>query len=105
MDNQFKVSGIGLTIYGACAVLAFLFAYIFGVTQIPSIQSLPTSIFLLSSILLAINFLALLCGIYLLKQNEAVHKIALPVSIIILLSVPFGTIVGGIYLIQRFQNT
>ena len=105
MDNQFKVSGIAFTIYGACAVLAFLFAYTFGVTQLSSVQSLPVSIFLLINILLAINFLALLCGVYLLKQNEAVHKIALPVSIILLLSVPFGTIVGGIYLMQRFKNT
>tara|TARA_Y100000588_G_scaffold384946_1_gene477260 strand:+ start:1382 stop:1699 length:318 start_codon:yes stop_codon:yes gene_type:complete len=104
MDNQFKVSGIAFTIYGACAVLASLCSYIFGVTQLSSVQSLPVSIFLLINTLLAINFLALLCGVYLLKQNEAVHKFVLPVSIIILLSVPFGTIVGGIYLMKRFKN-
>ncbi|MDO6427384.1 hypothetical protein Q4489_10185 [Thalassotalea sp. 1_MG-2023] len=104
MENQFKVSGIAYTIYGAFAIIAFVIAYIFGVTQFTNFQSLPVSIFLLINILLAINFLVLLCGIYLLKQNEAVHKIALPMSIIILLSVPFGTIVGGIYLMQRFKN-
>ena len=67
-------------------------------------RSSVVSIFLLINTLLAINFLALLCGVYLLKQNEAVHKFVLPVSIIILLSVPFGTIVGGIYLMKRFKN-
>ena len=105
MNNQFKVSGVAFTIYGAFAVLAFLFVYILGVTQLSSVQSLPVSIFLLINILLAINFLALLCGVYLLKQSEAIHKIALPVSIILLVSVPFGTVVGGIYLMQRFKNT
>jgi len=64
MDNQFKVSGIAFTIYGACAVLASLCSYIFGVTQLSSVQSLPVSIFLLINTLLAINFLALLCGVY-----------------------------------------
>ena len=104
MDNQFKISGIAFTAYGAFEVLAFLFVYVFGATQLSSIESLPISILLLVNILLAINFLALLCGIYLLKQNQAVHKFALPVSIVLLLSFPFGTFVGGLYLWQRFKN-
>ncbi|RZF82948.1 hypothetical protein EXT46_05715 [Pseudoalteromonas sp. CO325X] len=105
MDNQFKASGVAFTIYGACTVLAFLLTYIFGITLFSGVQSLPISFFLLIYASLAINFLSLLCGLYLLKQNEAVHKIALPVSILILFSVPFGTIVGSIYLMQRFKNT
>jgi hypothetical protein len=104
MDDRFKVSGWALTIYGAVALITFLFVYIFGITQISNISSLPTGLFLLINIILVINFLALLCGIYLLKKSIVVHKIALPVSLIIMLSVPFGTLVGAIYLIQRFKE-
>ncbi|MBA6263851.1 MULTISPECIES: hypothetical protein [unclassified Colwellia] len=105
MDNQFKISGWAFTIYGAVATCAFLFVYILGISQLSNLDSLPTFLILLINILLVVNFLAWLCGIYLLKQSKTVHKIALPLSIIILLSFPFGTIVGGIYLMQRFKNT
>ncbi|MGB1198067.1 MAG: hypothetical protein ACPG46_03410 [Thalassotalea sp.] len=103
MNNPFKVSGIALTAYGAFEIIVFLYSYYGSATPINSIAKLPISMLLLICLLLAVNLLAFLCGIYLLNRNEAVHKIALPVSVVLLLSLPFGTIVGGIYLVQRYK--
>jgi hypothetical protein len=105
MDNQFKISGWAFTVYGAIVVLAFMFAYYYGVTQYLNVQSIPSGIKLLVSLLFVVNLLAFLCGIYLLKENTVVHKFALPVSIVMLLSFPFGTFVGGLYLWERFKST
>ncbi|WP_220465376.1 MULTISPECIES: hypothetical protein, partial [unclassified Colwellia] len=69
------------------------------------VQSIPSGIKLLVSLLFVVNLLAFLCGIYLLKENTVVHKFALPVSIVMLLSFPFGTFVGGLYLWERFKST
>ena len=104
MENRFKLSGVAFTLYGFVAAVSFVGFYIFGATQLSSLDNMPLLLLFIINLLFAINLLSLLCGIYLLKQNEAVHKLALPVSILILLSVPFGTIVGGIYLIQRYKH-
>jgi len=105
MDNKFKVSGIAFTLYGVLAVLAFISKYMFGVNQLSNIQTLPTIVVFMGSLFSVVHLLALLCGVYLLKKNEAVHKIALPISIVILFIIPFGTITGVIYLMERYKNT
>lgn len=105
MDNNFKVSGMAFTLYGGFTVFVFLAVYLFGASLLSNIQSLPTHLFFIISVLFVINFLALLSGIYLLKNNEVVHKVALPLSIVLLFSVPFGTITGAIYLVERYKST
>jgi len=44
-------------------------------------------------------------GIYLLKNNKLVHKIAFPVSFAIMVSVPVGTAVGALYLWERHKTS
>lgn len=105
MDKAFKISGIAFTLYGGFTVLIFLAVYMLGVAQLSNIESIPAYLLIVISLLFVIHCLALLCGVYLLKKSAAVHKIALPVSLVILFSVPFGTMTGVIYLIERFKSS
>ena len=59
----------------------------------------------LYNLFIALGFLAFLCGVYLLKNNSAVHRIALPVAVVSIFSFPAGTIAGGLYLWQRHENS
>ncbi|MFD1621568.1 hypothetical protein [Thalassotalea marina] len=104
MDNQYKISGLAFTLYGALSTIVFLAIYIFGGITLSDTSKLPLLVLLMINIMLAVNFLCFLCGIYLLKQNKTVHSIAMPLSVILLLSIPFGTIVGSLYLIERFRK-
>ena len=101
MDNKFVLSAWAFIFFGAFNVLGLLFAYSF-IVNIGS--SSEIIILILASVLIIVSFLAFLCGIYLLKNNGLVHRIALPVSFAIMVSVPVGTAVGALYLWQRYEN-
>jgi hypothetical protein len=101
MDNKFVFSAWAFIFFGAFNVLGLLFSYSY-IVNIGS--SSEVIILILASVLIVVSFLAFLCGIYLLKNNGLVHKIALPVSIAIMVSVPVGTAVGALYLWQRHEN-
>jgi len=104
MDNQFKESGWAFVIYGSFSFLVSLAVYVF-ITFLTHNSDISFLISLLLGIFLVFSFLILLCGLQLLKGNKGVHKVALPLSIITLFNAPVGTIVGGLYLWQRFKNT
>tara|TARA_R110002124_G_scaffold158502_2_gene325611 strand:- start:131 stop:481 length:351 start_codon:yes stop_codon:yes gene_type:complete len=105
MENKFVFSGWALSLFGAVNIVGLLYGYSF-VTSIAS-SSGVTQILLLTliSLSIAVSFLALLSGVYLLKNNDAVHKVALPVSFAIMISVPIGTAVGALYLWQRYESS
>ena len=98
-----------MTLYGLATFSLFIYAYFTMVTQISIFESLSffTSILaiLLLIVIFLISFLPLFCGVQLLKENVKCHKLAFPVSIIIMLAFPLGTAVGGLYLWQRYRNT
>lgn len=97
---DFSLSGWLFSIYGGTFLVFFLGFNNFIVSKV-SVLPFPIHIFIYCVITL--NFLTLLCGIYLLKENENVHKVTLPIAFFILLSFPLGTLVGGVYLYQRSQ--
>jgi hypothetical protein len=105
MENKYVISGWALSIYGAFNVLGLLLSYSFVVKHFGSIEGMALLALVFLNLFIALGFLALLCGIYLLKNNSGVHKLALPVSIAIMLSIPVGTLVGALYLWQRHENT
>jgi len=104
MKNDYAVSGWALSIYGAFNVLVLFLSYSFIVNQFDEIKGIALLVVVFLNLFIVLGFLALLCGIYLLKGNSSVHKFALPVSIAIMLSVPVGTLVGALYLWQRNEN-
>ncbi|WP_286235398.1 hypothetical protein [Thalassotalea sediminis] len=105
MENDFRVSGWAYFVYGAVSLIGFVIAFLFGVTQMPSYIALPFYIHALVNIVLVLNVFVLLSGYYLIKQNTNVHKFAFPIALVLLLSVPVGTVVGFLYLYQRAKNT
>ena len=88
MENRYQISGWALTIYGAFNVIGFMLSYSYVAKLFASLSGISLLALVIINVLIAVSFLAFLCGIFLLKNNSAVHKIALPVSIVILLSVP-----------------
>ena len=105
MENKFVVSGWALSLFGAVNILGLLYSYSF-VMGIASVSGVMQILLLtIISLSIVVSFLALLSGIYLLKNNDAVHKVALPVSFAIMISVPIGTVVGALYLWQRYESS
>ncbi|WP_293749221.1 hypothetical protein [uncultured Paraglaciecola sp.] len=105
MENRYQPSGWALSIYGVFNVLGLILSYAYVIKFFTSLSGISLLALIFVNLLIAIGFLAFLCGIYLLKNNDAVHKFALPVSVVILLSFPTGTLAGALYLWQRNQNT
>jgi len=61
-----------------------------------------------NAILLGVALMTLLvtiCGVNLLKGEQKIHWLALPVSVVIMFAFPVGTIVGGLYLLERRKNS
>lgn len=99
MDEQYKYSGLTMLSYG---VFSFLTCVMFHYYTY-ALRYSPYAIAFAYTIMV-ISFLSILCGVYLVKRNTNVHKIALPVSLLILFNFPFGTIAGSFYLWERFRN-
>lgn len=104
MKNKYAISGWALSIYGAFNVLVLFLSYSFVVSHFGEIEGMTLVVVIFLNLFIALGFLSLLCGIYLLKDNSSVHKFALPVSVAIMLNVPVGTVVGALYLWQRNEN-
>ena len=102
MENKFVFSGWAFIFFGALNVLGLLFSYSFIVNIGSSFEAI---MLILINVLIVVSFLTFLSGIYLLKNNSLVHKIALPVSFAIMVSVPVGTAVGALYLWERHKNS
>ena len=100
-NNGFKMSGWMLMGYGIFYVFVFfaLNGYINS-----NFGPLKTEYYILMYLVLIVNFIALLCGFYILKGNEKIHRVAFPLSIIIILNFPFGTVAGTTYLFERQKN-
>ncbi len=105
MDDQFKLSGWAMTLYGFATLSAFIYILFLSITQLSLFESFSFVVSVLLFIIFLINVLPLLCGLHLLKHNKNIHKLALPTSVVIMLAFPVGTVVGGIYLWQRYKNT
>lgn len=105
MENKYKISGWALTIYGAVSLITLLFGYSSFSNHFGPIDGMYFLLLALLNLFIAFGFLAFLCGIYLLKNNSAVHRVALPVAVVSMFSFPIGTIAGGLYLWQRHENT
>ena len=105
VENKYVISGWALSIYGAFNLCVLLMSYSFVVNTFNSIEGMVLFVVVLINLFIVLGFLALLCGIYLLKNNGAVHRLALPVSIAIMFNIPVGTLVGALYLWQRRENT
>lgn len=103
MNKKFEISGWSFIAYGVLfsitSILALLMLSKFD-DSFPHI-GIFHAFFVFG---VAINILTVFCGAGLLMGKEYVHKIALPVSIFLLLNVPVGTVVGGIYLWQKLQK-
>jgi fumarate reductase subunit D len=105
MDDQFKLSGWAMTLYGLATFSAFIYVLFLTITQLSLFESFSFVVNVLLLIMFLINVLPLFCGFHLLKHNKNIHKLALPTSVIIMLAFPVGTVVGGLYLWQRYKNT
>ncbi|MEE2000912.1 hypothetical protein QWY20_05560 [Alkalimonas sp. MEB108] len=96
--QQYSMAGWAFAIYGGSGVLWFFNLQLLDISYQPFLHLLPIPFLLHVNLILMIDFLTLLCGIYLLKQHDSVHRVALPVAMINLLALPIGTMVGGLYL-------
>ncbi|WP_218353977.1 hypothetical protein [Alteromonas lipotrueiana] len=104
MEHEYKISGIALAVYGGVSLVILVFFYRFFIAEVHFVDYFLILFLSLLVFHIVASFLALLSGIYLIKGNELAHRFALPVSVIILFSVPVGTIVGAVYLWQRLQH-
>lgn len=102
VSEQYKFSGWFFVSYGVFVLGSYLIAS-------PHLgwyySSLSVTGLVLTYAMIVAHCLSLFCGVYLLKHNPKVHKIALPVSIFLMLNFPFGTLTGGIYLYERFYRS
>lgn len=105
MENKYKISGWALSIYGAMSLITLLFGYSLLLNYFGPIGGIYFLFLAIYNLFIALGFLAFLCGVYLLKNNSAVHRIALPVAVVSIFSFPAGTIAGGLYLWQRHENS
>jgi len=105
MNDQFKLSSWAFSIYGGLTSISLLLvAYIVLEPNSLSMRSPPTGLFVFYSVQFAIHLVAFSSGILLLKQNPFAHKLALPASLLILISFPVGTIIGLMYLWRWFPE-
>jgi len=106
MERSFKESGWTFLVCGSFAVCWSLYLYFLSFHEHPLLDfGLNFSFYSILSVLLVFYSSIALCGFYLIKGNSNVHKIALPLSIVLLVFFPVGTVIGGIYLWQRYKNT
>ncbi|MCC5826327.1 hypothetical protein [Alkalimonas sp.] len=101
--HQYRMAGWAFVLYGGAGVLWFFNLRLLDMSYQPFLHLLPIPFLLHVNLMLMIDFLTLLCGIYLLKQHEPVHRLALPVALVNLLALPIGTLVGGLYLWLYFK--
>jgi hypothetical protein len=100
MEDKYKTSAWLFIVYGG-VMIAFIFTMF---NWMERLNNFPSITYILLSILLIGNMLTLMCGIFLLKNNDNAHKFGIPVAIFTILNFPLGTIVGGIYLWTRFKS-
>jgi len=105
MDDKFKLSAWAMILYGIATFSAFIYALFLSLTQLALFESFSFVVSVLLLTVFLINVLPLFCGVHLLKQNNNIHKLALPTSIIILLAFPVGTLVGSLYLWQKYKKS
>ena len=105
MEYKFEMSGWAFSVFGAVSMVGLLYGYFFVADVVSAFGIKYAFILVIMGVSLAVSFMTFLSGIYLLKNNEAVHKVALPISFAIMISVPVGTAVGALYLWQRHEST
>ena len=103
MQNKFKMSGFALSLYGALTLIPILAFYPYFSKYVTSLSQFCWFQIGLMNLVMIVSFLSLLSGVFLLKNNAAAHRFAFPISVVLLLSFPFGTIAGAIYLWQRHE--
>jgi hypothetical protein len=104
MENKFVISGWAFSLFGAICTVGLLYGYSFATNVASTFGMTYVVILILISVSIAVSFMTFLTGVFLLKNNNAVHKVALPISFAIMISVPVGTAVGALYLWQRYES-
>jgi len=102
VEDKYKVCGWAFSIYGT--ILLSLSIILYSVFLEHSFLNEMTLNYVIFAAIFIVGLITLLCGIYIFKGNPKVHKIALPISVLALLNVPFGTVVGALYLWLRYKN-
>ncbi|ROS05412.1 hypothetical protein EDC56_0942 [Sinobacterium caligoides] len=107
MENKYKVPAVLFIIDGvltALSILLFIGMVVFFVGLTFDLEAEEVLILFLIGLTTLFALLKVIVGAYLLKQREGVHKFALPLAVLSLLSFPLGTISGALYLYQRFRR-
>jgi len=99
LKNYYKVTGYAFILYG---FLGLAISIYFGSNSDGLAFNNFNTIFVyvLYCLFITVHFLAFLSGFYLIKGAPKVHKVALPIAIIIMLNFPIGSAIGGFYLWQ-----
>ncbi len=105
MGDKYKLSGWAMTLLGIVKISTFIVVLVAFEIPLSVISDLDVEANITLFFIVLMSVLVLICGVQLIKQNHKIHRLALPVSIILLLGFPIGTIVGGLYLLEWRRNT
>ncbi len=109
MSKEQLIAGWMIIIYSAFMTIGLLsgFAVMFGQFG-DAIASHPGSFLGLSATFLLlfalVNIVGILAGFLVIKDSDIAVNLALPFSMVSILNVPVGTIVGGFYIWQHLRK-
>lgn len=101
MNKNYEFSGWMMTCFGLFKVISFIGIFVYFDIPFSAFEDLDTTTALLVIITAITTLLAIFCGIGLIKGHQNIHWLALPVALLVMFEFPVGTIVGGMYLLER----
>ncbi|SHF19592.1 hypothetical protein SAMN04487965_1601 [Microbulbifer donghaiensis] len=109
MSREERISGWLIIVYASFMLLVLSAAFlIFFANFGEVVVSAPASLFSIYGTALLffilINLLGLIAGILVVRGEDSASRLALPFSIVSILNVPVGTLVGGFYLWQYLRK-
>ncbi|WP_346839366.1 hypothetical protein [Microbulbifer sp. SAOS-129_SWC] len=109
MSKEKLIAGWMIIIYSAFMVISLLSGFSMMFAQFgEAIASQPGSFLGLSATFLLlftlVNFVGIFAGILVIKDSKYAVNLALPFSIVSILNIPVGTLVGGFYIWQNLRK-